>query len=363
MVQHAYAPARPSPLKYSASAGDAFEANMVVSTQQQHGEHLDGQVASTTQSLTPHPSEKRWTLKDFDVGRALGKGKFGRVYLAREKRSGYIVALKILFKNELQQHKVEKQLRREIEIQSHLRHKNILRLYGYFHDSKRVYLIIEYAAQGELYKQLRKYGRFPEKRAARVRAVHAEMRDAHSRPAPRVVQYIAQMATALQYLHRKHVIHRDIKPENLLLGMKGELKIGDFGWSVHAPNQRRTTLCGTLDYLPPEMVEGRDHNANVDLWSLGVLCYEFLVGVPPFEDTSSYRATYKRIASVDLKIPDFVSAEAKDLITKLLQHDPQARLPIESVLTHPWIEKYARPEDFGLPPAAGSSAHALADDD
>lgn len=112
--------------------------------------------------------EKRWTLKDFDVGRALGKGKFGRVYLAREKRSGYIVALKILFKSELQQHKVEKQLRREIEIQSHLRHKNILRLYGYFHDSKRVYLIIEYAAQGELYKQLRKYGRFPEKRAARV---------------------------------------------------------------------------------------------------------------------------------------------------------------------------------------------------
>lgn len=78
---------------------------------------------------------------------------------------------------------------------------------------------------------------------------------------------------------------------------------------------RRTTLCGTLDYLPPEMVEGRDHNANVDLWSLGVLCYEFLVGVPPFEDTSSYRATYKRIASVDLKIPEFVSPEAKDLIT------------------------------------------------
>jgi serine/threonine protein kinase len=117
---------------------------------------------------TPNSVEKSWTLKDFDVGRALGKGKFGRVYLAREKRSGYIVALKILFKSELQQHKVEKQLRREIEIQSHLRHKNILRLYGYFHDSKRVYLIIEYAGQGELYKQLRKYGRFPEKRAARV---------------------------------------------------------------------------------------------------------------------------------------------------------------------------------------------------
>jgi aurora kinase len=169
------------------------------------------------------------------------------------------------------------------------------------------------------------------------------------------------MATALHYLHRKHVIHRDIKPENLLLGMHGELKIADFGWSVHAPNQRRTTLCGTLDYLPPEMIEGKDHSAHVDLWSLGVLCYEFLVGVPPFEDTSSYRATYKRIANVDLKVPDFVSAEAKDLITsvrllgilltlQLLQHDPNKRLPLDEVVRHPWIVKFARPEDFGLDP-------------
>ena len=125
------------------------------------------------------------------------------------------------------------------------------------------------------------------------------------------------MADALSYLHKKHVIHRDIKPENLLIGMKGELKIADFGWSVHAPHTRRTTLCGTLDYLPPEMVEGRDHNEKVDLWSLGVLCYEFLVGNPPFEDHTSYRATYKRIASVDLSFPSFVSVGAKDLISKV----------------------------------------------
>ncbi|KAJ1565118.1 spindle assembly checkpoint kinase [Nowakowskiella sp. JEL0078] len=243
-----------------------------------------------------NPNERSWSLQDFDVGRALGKGKFGRVYLAREKRSGYVVALKILFKAELAQAKVEKQLRREIEIQSHLRHPNILRLYGYFYDAKRVYLIIEYAARGEMYKQLQKIGKFPENRASK---------------------YIAQMTLALKYLHKKHVIHRDIKPENLLIGMKGELKIGDFGWSVHAPNARRTTLCGTLDYLPPEMVEGRDHNEKVDLWSLGVLCYEFLVGVPPFEDNTSTRATYKRIAQVDLKFPEFISLEAKDLITKV----------------------------------------------
>jgi serine/threonine protein kinase len=80
---------------------------------------------------------------------------------------------------------------------------------------------------------------------------------------------------------------------------------------------RRTTLCGTLDYLPPEMIEGRAHDDKVDLWSLGVLCYEFLVGVPPFEDQSGYTATYMRISKVDLHIPDYLSAEASDLIRKV----------------------------------------------
>ena len=133
----------------------------------------------------------------------------------------------------------------------------------------------------------------------------------------------------------------DIKPENLLLGLNGELKIGDFGWSVHAPNSRRQTLCGTLDYLPPEMIEGKDHDSNVDLWSLGVLCYEFLVGKPPFEAKLA-KETYKRITKVDLTFPSFVSEDARDLISKLLVHDPQKRLSLENVLQHPWIVKNAQ---------------------
>jgi hypothetical protein len=102
-------------------------------------------------------------------------------------------------------------------------------------------------------------------------------------PPSRCPQYISSIAEALDYCHRKHVIHRDIKPENLLLGYKGDVKISDFGWSVHAPSSRRTTLCGTLDYLPPEMIENKDHDHTVDIWSLGVLTYEFLCGHPPFE--------------------------------------------------------------------------------
>jgi aurora kinase, other len=283
---------------------------------------------------------KQFHLGMFEIGRPLGKGKFGRVYLARERSSGFICALKVLYKNELQHGSgVEKQVRREVEIQSNLRHPNILKLYGHFHDSKRIFLILEYAGKGELYKHLRRENRFPEWKAA---------------------QYVAQMASALRYLHRKHVIHRDIKPENILVGIHGEIKISDFGWSVHAPNNRRATLCGTLDYLPPEMIKSGSkdnwYNEKVDLWSLGVLTYEFLVGEAPFEDTPVM--TQRRIARADMSIPSFVSAEARDLIKKvrdrsrtlatmpwltlsqLLVLDPEKRLPLEAVQQHPWIVKH-----------------------
>ncbi|CAI5745565.1 unnamed protein product [Peronospora destructor] len=275
---------------------------------------------SSSSSSSSSSSKKTWKLNDFDIGKPLGKGKFGNVYLAREKQSKYVVALKVLNKQQLMKSSMEHQLRREIEIQSHLRHKSILRLYGYFYDSKRVYLIIEYAPQGELYKKLTRAGRFSEKQSA---------------------LYIQEMARALMYMHSKHVIHRDIKPENLLVGFNGELKIADFGWSVHAPSSRRTTLCGTLDYLPPEMIENKPHDENVDVWTLGVLMYEFLTGAPPFE-TENTKETYRRIAHVDLKFPSYMSSDARDLLVKILRHDPQQRMPLERVLEHPWIAQHCK---------------------
>lgn len=135
------------------------------------------------------------------MGRGLGKGKYGRVYMVRTKASpNYILALKTLYKSELVSDNYEKQTRREIEIQQNLRHPHVIRLFGYFHDEKRIFLMLEFAGQGELYKQLVKQGSFNEKRSAR---------------------YVDQMADALGYLHSKNVIHRDIKPENIMLGLHG----------------------------------------------------------------------------------------------------------------------------------------------
>ncbi|CAI9287462.1 unnamed protein product [Lactuca saligna] len=260
--------------------------------------------------------KRDWSLKDFEIGKPLGKGKFGRVYLAREVKSKYIVALKVIFKEQIEKYKLQHQLKREMAIQNSLRHPNVLRLYGWFHDSERIFLILEYAHGGELYGELRKSGHLSEKQAA---------------------TYIASLTRALAYCHEKHVIHRDIKPENLLLDHEGRLKIADFGWSVRSKDKRHT-MCGTLDYLAPEMVEQKAHDYAVDNWTLGILCYEFLYGVPPFE-ADSQADTFRRIMKIDLTFPSSpqVSKEAKHLITRLLVKDSDKRLPLEKILEHPWI--------------------------
>jgi len=275
-------------------------------------------LARKNKGISGKYPRKRWKLTDFQIGKPLGKGKFGRVYVAKEIRSGFICALKVLDKKQLMDAKVEHQLRREIEIQSHLRHLNILRLYGFFWDQKRVYLILEFAAQGELYRHLQKKGRFSEAKAA---------------------EYALSMASALSYCHSKRVIHRDIKPENLLLGIHGEVKIADFGWSVHAPSSRRKTLCGTPDYLSPEMIKGKEHNHAVDIWALGILLYEFIVGSPPFE-ADEIKETYRRIVHAKVTFPDFVSPSARDLINKMLRKNPAKRIDLSKVKAHPWIRTH-----------------------
>lgn len=216
----------------------------------------------------------KWSLDNFELAYRLGRGKFGRVYLAREKVTGFVVAIKTLFKKEIVKGRVERQILREIEIQSHLKHPNVLQLLAYFHDSHRIYLVLEYAGRGELYKHLKasEGGRFNEHLSAK---------------------YIYQVADAINYCHQNAVIHRDIKPENLLLTITGDIKLADFGWSVHAPSFSRVTLCGTLDYLPPEMVTGKEYKQYVDHWCLGILCYEFLTGNPPFEVKNRKKLTKK----------------------------------------------------------------------
>ncbi|XP_037593894.1 aurora kinase C-like [Cebus imitator] len=275
---------------------------------------------------------RRLTIDDFEIGRPLGKGKFGNVYLARLKESHFIVALKVVFKSQIEKEGLEHQLHPNpgsCPVLPSLapRHPNILRLYNYFHDARRVFLILEYAPRGELYKELQKSEKLDEQCTATI---------------------MEELANALTYCHEKKEIHRDIKPENLLLGFRGEVKIADFGWSVHTPSLRRKTMCGTLDYLPPEMTEGKTYDEKVDLWCIGVLCYELLVGYPPFESTF-HSETYKGILKVDVRFPLSMPVGAQDLISKLLRYQPLERLPLAQILKHAWVQAHSQRV---LPPCA-----------
>ncbi|CAF0781439.1 unnamed protein product [Rotaria sp. Silwood1] len=265
-----------------------------------------------------------WTIEDFEIGNLLGRGRFGYVYCGREKQTRFVVALKILFKAQLKNSKMEQQVKREIEIQSNLKHPNILRLYGFFHDEQRIYLLLEYAPGGELYRRMQTEKILRESEAA---------------------GYVYQLCNALNYLHTKRVIHRGIfillyeyKYYKLIYCRYQTRKYSN--WKIWHFKIRRTTLCGTLDYLPPEMLNGNGYDEKIDLWCLGVLTYEMIIGKPPF-DSQTQHETIRMIRSIELTFPVGTSADLRDLITKLLRRNPADRLPLKDVAQHVWIVKNA----------------------
>jgi len=289
------------------------------------------ETSGETKPRKPTSESKRWGLQDFEVGRSLGKGKFGNVYLARTKKEKRVVALKVLFKEEIEKSELMHQLKREIEIHHRLRHKNVVRLYSYFHDRDRVYLILEYVQGGELFSEIKNSpsGRFSEERASAV---------------------IRQLVSALAQCHRLGVVHRDIKPENILVARDGTIKLADFGWSVAASRAaeeiKRKTLCGTLDYLAPEMVAEQAYSERADIWMTGVLLYEMLVGTAPFVAPDAI-STYSKVEICEYHLPPDISPEGQDLLKSILVKDPEQRIwPIQKILYHPWIVMHAPSEEI-----------------
>lgn len=189
------------------------------------------QTVETKEDDVRNSQKHEWKLSDFRIEHRLGHGRFGKVYSVRERSTKFLYAMKKQKRDKTS----EVIVWREIGVQADLKHRNILRLYGHFQDDRNIYLILEHAPNGNLGKKLYKQPnkRFDEKSAAR---------------------YILSCTEALIYLHERDIIHRDLKPENLLLGFNDELKIADFGLSVNAQNERRRTICGTPDYIPPESV-------------------------------------------------------------------------------------------------------------
>lgn len=286
--------------------------------QQQHQGHHHQQVSISQ----PRTTKGKYTLTDFDILRTLGTGSFGRVHLVQSKHNQRFYAIKVLKKAQVVKMKQVEHTNDERRMLSDVKHPFLITLWGTFQDWKNLYMVMDFVEGGELFSLLRKSGRFPN---------------------PVAKFYAAEATLAIEYLHSKNIIYRDLKPENLLLDRHGHLKITDFGFAKRVPD-KTWTLCGTPDYLAPEVVSNKGYNKSVDWWSLGILIYEMLCGYTPFWDSGSPMRIYENILKGKVKYPAYVNADAQNLLERLITADLTKRLgnlyggPTD-VKNHPWFSE------------------------
>ena len=271
------------------------------------------------------PPSVDWTLRlfrleDFVFGKTVGTGTFGRVRLVKLRDHDKYFAMKIMRKADIVRlHQVD-HIFSEKFLLSRLACPFIIRLYGTFQDHKHLFMLLEYAIGGELFTYLRRAGRFS---------------------LGTTKFYAAEIVCALEYMHNLNIVYRDLKPENLLLDARGHIKIADFGFAKVIPDNKTWTLCGTPEYLAPEIILGRGHGRPVDWWALGILIYEMMAGFPPFYDETPF-LIYEKILAGKLEFPPHFDASLCDLLIGLLQPDPQRRLGCgaaasEDVKGHSWF--------------------------
>lgn len=283
-------------------------------------------VSSSLLSLQPkfvkeqcRETKGRYHLSDFQILRTLGTGSFGRVHLVQSNHNYRFYAMKVLKKSKIVKLKQVEHTNDERTMLSCVSHPFLIRLWGTFQDYYFVYMIMDYIEGGELFTLLRKSQRFP---------------------IPVSKFYAAEVILALEYLHDMDIIYRDLKPENILLDRNGHIKLTDFGFAKYVPDVTYT-LCGTPDYIAPEVVSTKPYNKSVDWWSLGILIYEMLAGFTPFYDANTVK-TYDNILNLPLKFPNFFPDDVRDLLSKLIQRDLSKRLGnlqngVQDVKDHPWF--------------------------
>uniref|UniRef100_A0A182PVB8 Serine/threonine-protein kinase PLK4 n=1 Tax=Anopheles epiroticus TaxID=199890 RepID=A0A182PVB8_9DIPT len=258
---------------------------------------------------------------EYEVGEILGKGGFGSVYRARCLISGNLVAIKMINKQAMHASGMASRVRQEVAIHSKLKHPSILELYTFFEDFNNVYLVLELAENGELQQYLRnRFRPFSEYEAAMI---------------------LQKVVDGLLYLHSHKILHRDISLSNLLITKDMNIKIADFGLATELlrPDEKHHTLCGTPNYISPEVASRASHGLPADVWGLGCMLYTLLVGKPPF-DTNGVKSTLTRVVMADYDLPDHFSADASDLIERLLRKNPAERIKLEDVISHPFLTRY-----------------------
>ncbi|XP_068685415.1 serine/threonine-protein kinase SIK1-like isoform X2 [Montipora foliosa] len=252
----------------------------------------------------------------YDIETTIGKGNFAVVKLARHRVTKSQVAIKIIDKTQLDETNLKK-VYREIQIMKLLNHPHIVKLYQVMETKSMLYLVTEYASNGEMFNYL-SHGALPEKEARKK---------------------FAQILSAVEYCHARHVVHRDLKAENLLLDQNLNIKIADFGFgNYYTPGSPLNTWCGSPPYAAPEVFEGKlYHGPQLDIWSLGVVLYVLICRALPF-DGGTLPALRDRVLEGRFRIPFFMSTECEHLIRHMLVKDPNQRYTIEQIKKHKWMQ-------------------------
>ena len=257
-------------------------------------------------------------INQFQFIKVIGKGTFGKVILAKNKDDNELYALKCVKKDYIIKTKNLENIKNEKAILEKLDNPFIIKLHFTFQNNEKIFFAFSYCNGGELFFHLSKNRRFKE---------------------DYVKIYAAEIYIALKYLHEKNIIYRDLKPENIILDKNGHIKLIDFGLAKSniSANNLTSSICGTKEYIPPEVISGAKYSYNFDWWGFGVILYELMYGYPPFVDQTK-SVLFKKIKESE---PNYdavkISNEAKDLIQNLLQKDLHKRLKPDKIPYHEWF--------------------------
>ncbi|KAK6172024.1 hypothetical protein SNE40_018426 [Patella caerulea] len=245
-------------------------------------------------------------------GRLLGKGGFARCYELLDLNSNKIYAGKIISKTRIAKPHQRQKIIREVDLQKNLKHRNVVEFHSFFEDDENVYIILENCSRKSL--------------------VHV-IKHRKTLTEPEVRYYLQQLVEGAKYTHNNNIIHRDLKLGNMLLNEQMELKIADFGLATRLDfeGEKKMTVCGTPNYIAPEVLLKKGHSFSADIWAIGCIMYALLVGRPPFE-TTTLKETYLRITENTYTLPNSLSTLAKNLIRKCLSPIPEQRPSLDQII-------------------------------